>query len=286
MAIGYVLARRQAHTLVVHDTDIVTYERQLLVRLCAPLVREELGYAFAKSYYARVSNRLYGRVVRLLLWPMIGALIEVTEGHALPAFLNSFRYPLSGEFALTAELAGALRLPGDWGLETGLLCEVHRLCGREGICQVDVGFHHDHKHRPLGGGDVEDSDGGEATGLAGMAGEIVRTLLWNLDTRGVAVTPAFVEALGARYAALGREHIRRHHHDAVMNGLAHSVEAESRTVALFASVIAGACDRYSGAREGPPNLPSWEEIAGEMPGFLARLAEAVEADCEPAAARP
>ena len=66
---GYVLASDQARMVAVHDCDIVTYERELLARLCYPVAHPTLGFDFCKGYYARYTNKLNGRVMRLLVTP-------------------------------------------------------------------------------------------------------------------------------------------------------------------------------------------------------------------------
>src|SRR5208337_1161446 len=65
MAVGYIHARKDTEVIAVHDSDILTYERSLLARLIYPLVHPSMEYEFAKGYYARVTNRLHGRVMRL-----------------------------------------------------------------------------------------------------------------------------------------------------------------------------------------------------------------------------
>ena len=56
IAYGLVLAEARCHVLAVHDCDITTYDRELLARLCYPVVHPSLGFEFAKGYYARVTR--------------------------------------------------------------------------------------------------------------------------------------------------------------------------------------------------------------------------------------
>ena len=62
MAYGYILSRESSQVIVLHDCDIVTYNRELLARLCYPVANSNLDYEFCKGYYARVTDRLHGRV--------------------------------------------------------------------------------------------------------------------------------------------------------------------------------------------------------------------------------
>ena len=67
IAFGYVLARRQSKVIALHDCDILSYNRAYLARLCYPVANPNLGYEFCKGYYARVTDRLHGRVTRLFI---------------------------------------------------------------------------------------------------------------------------------------------------------------------------------------------------------------------------
>ena len=51
-AFGYLLADPSIETFVLHDCDIVDYDRFLLARLCLPMVHPALDFEFCKAYYA------------------------------------------------------------------------------------------------------------------------------------------------------------------------------------------------------------------------------------------
>ncbi len=150
MAYGYILAKNNARIIASHDTDILSYHREMLARLVFPVAHPTMGYEYCKSFYGRVSDRMYGRVTRLFVLPLLRSLILTIGSHRLLDYLESFRYPLSGEFSITAELARTLRLPGDWGLEIGMLTEVYHHTTVRRICQVDLGLNFEHKHQHLG----------------------------------------------------------------------------------------------------------------------------------------
>ena len=69
--------------------------------------------------------------------------------HNFLEYLDSFRYILAGEFSMRADLARINRIPGDWGLEMGVLAEVYRNCSLRRICQVEITDFYEHKHQPL-----------------------------------------------------------------------------------------------------------------------------------------
>ena len=128
MAFGYILALRKSKVIALHDCDILSYNREYLTRLCYPVANPNMGYEFCKGYYSRVTDRLHGRVTRLFITPMLRSLQQLVGPHPLLTFLDSFRYPLAGEFAMLRDLARINRIPGDWGIEIGVLAEVYRNC--------------------------------------------------------------------------------------------------------------------------------------------------------------
>lgn len=146
MAFGYVLARGQSDVIALHDCDILTYHRELLARLCYPVANPRLAFEFSKGYYSRVTNRLHGRAVRLLVIPLIRALQRLLGPQPFLIYLDSFRYPLAGEFAMVADLARVNRIPSDWGLEVGVLAQIYRNCAIGRVCQVDLADTYEHKH--------------------------------------------------------------------------------------------------------------------------------------------
>jgi glucosyl-3-phosphoglycerate synthase len=96
LAYGCLLAMRDCDVIALHDCDIVNYERHLLARLCYPVAHPNLGFEFCKDYYARVTDRMHGRVTRLFMTPLIRTLESMAPGAPFLKFLDSFRYPLAG----------------------------------------------------------------------------------------------------------------------------------------------------------------------------------------------
>jgi len=74
IAYGYILALENSHVIALHDCDIVTYERELLARLCYPVAHPNIGFEFCKGYYSRVTDQLHGRVTRLFVSPLLRSL--------------------------------------------------------------------------------------------------------------------------------------------------------------------------------------------------------------------
>ncbi len=272
MAYGYLLADPDVAVIALHDTDIVTYERGLLDRLVRPLVRDDLGYGFAKGYYARVTDRLHGRATRLFVGPFLAALGRLVGPHPLLGYLGAFRYPLAGEFAMTEHMARVARVPADWGLEVGTLVEAYRICGPREVCQVDLAVEYEHKHQETGSG------GDRPSGLVRMAREIAGTVLRALAEEGVALPEAALGSLPLAYLGEAREAVRRYGHLAAVNGLACDLHGESALAETFALALEAAVGSFLDRPSGVPPIPSWERVAAALPGIHDELVDAVEAD--------
>jgi len=272
MALGYVLAHGDTAAVALHDTDIVTYRRSLLDRLVFPVVCPDMGYGFAKGYYARVTDRLHGRATRVFVFPLLAALRRALGPHPLLEYLAGFRYPLAGEFSLGEALAWGARIPADWGLEVGTLVEAYRLCGTRGVCQVDLDVDYEHKHQDTGVG----SD--RPTGLVRMAREIAAALFRALAEEGVVVTEALLRSLGLAYLREAREAVRRYAHLARANGLRYDPHAELDLAEAFGNALSQAGAAFLERPAGTPAIPSWERVAQALPEILEELRQAVEDD--------
>lgn len=219
-------AAAECSIVVTQDCDVASFRRADLARLCYAVAHPQLGYRFAKMYYSRVTDRLYGRVSRLFLAPLLHAVVRVAGHVPLVDFLLSFRYPLAGEVAMTRELAATLRCGAGWGLEIAQLCEVFRHVDPREVCQVDGGTGYDHKHQPA------------TTALAAMVEEIARELLAQLAAEGLPQDAAFRSALARGYRQEGAHALRRSASLALINGLPFDEPGERAIVDCFADRLA------------------------------------------------
>ena len=146
---GYVYGLKNCEAVALHDCDILTYDLDMLSRLFYPIANPAYNFYFCKGYYSRIAqNKMNGRVGRLLVSPLIDALKVMNDDKSgFLDFIKSFRYPLSGEFSFRRRLIRDIRIPFDWGLEIGMLSEVHRNFSKNMICQVDIADKYDHKHQ-------------------------------------------------------------------------------------------------------------------------------------------
>ncbi|RPJ86234.1 MAG: glycosyl transferase, partial [Acidobacteria bacterium] len=100
VAFGYLLGEGRTGCVALHDADLLGYQRTLLDNLLFPILHPGLDFSFCKAYYARFSDRLHGRVTRLLMRPLLQALSDVVGRNPYLSYLAAFRYPLAGELAL------------------------------------------------------------------------------------------------------------------------------------------------------------------------------------------
>jgi glucosyl-3-phosphoglycerate synthase len=271
LAYGYVLAANAARVIAIHDCDIRDYDRTLLARLCFPVANPNLNYEFAKGYYGRVTDRLYGRVTRLFMTPFLRAMKSVLGPHALLDFLDAFRYPLAGECAMTTEIARSTRIPSDWGLEVGMLAEVYRNSSLKRICQVELVDNYDHKHREL-------SEGDATQGLHRMVVDIASSLIRNLASYGVAFDAGFLNTISVAYVRLAQDAVAAYSHGAALNGLEFDRHEEELAVETFSRALRTAGLSFVRDPMGAPQIPNWNRVTSALPDFLQALREAVEAD--------
>ncbi|MGB8167759.1 MAG: hypothetical protein WCF18_09740 [Chthoniobacteraceae bacterium] len=222
-AFAHLAAQGECEIIATQDCDVASFRRGDLARLCYAVAHPQLGFRFAKMYYSRVTDRLYGRVSRLFLAPLLHAVVRVAGHLPLVDFLLSFRYPLAGEVAMTRELAASLRMPAGWGLEIGQLCEVFRHVDPRDVCQVDGGSGYDHKHQPA------------TTALAAMAAEIAREFLVQLAAEGLPNDTTFRTALARAYRHEAAHALRRSASLALINGVPFDEPAEQEIVESFAA---------------------------------------------------
>ncbi len=277
MAMGYILARGETRVVATHDSDILSYHRDMLWRLCLPTSHPNLGYDYCKSYYGRVSDRMYGRVTRLFVMPLLRAMMRTIGQHPLLEYLEGFRYPLSGEFSMNVELAKVIRVPGDWGLEIGMLCEVFRNTTMRRVCQVDLGSNFEHKHQHLGTGPTE-SDLDPNKGLMKMARDIALTLLSNLSADGVVLSRSILKPIRITYDRMAKEIIQRYYADALVNGLKYFRHEEAEAVEAFSHALDAAAKEFDSADYVSPQIPNWNRVYSALPDFGKKLTDAVEAD--------
>lgn len=271
---GYILASGKAESIALHDCDILTYEKELLDRLLYPVANPMFNYEFSKGFYARVAGgKINGRVSRLLVTPLIKAL-KKTVGHCdYLEYMDSFLYPLAGEFSFRRDVLSDIRIPSDWGLEIGVLSEMYRNYSPNRLCQVDIAATYDHKHQDL-------SLNNTAGGLSKMSIDISKAFIRKLATQGETFSVEKFRTLKATYYRIALDYVETYRNDAMMNGLELDIHSEEKAVEMFAENILTAGNTFLENPMETPFIPSWNRVVSAIPDILSQLKEAVELDNE------
>lgn len=272
--LGYILASGRGESVALHDCDIVTYDKQLLSRLIYPVANPNFNYEFCKGFYSRVADgKINGRVCRLLVTPLLRSLQKVFGHSEYLEYMDSFRYPLAGEFSFRRDAISDLRIPSDWGLEIGVLSEMQRNHALNRICQVDIAHVYDHKHQDLSLND-------KTAGLSKMSIDIAKALFRKLATQGITLNNETFRTIKATYFRIALDFVETYHNDAIINGLKLDIHKEEQAVELFASNIMKAGQDFIDSPMETPFIPSWNRVKSAIPNIMEQLKEAVEADTE------
>jgi len=271
MTLGCILAERDIYAIALHDCDIVNYRREMLSRLIYPVVHPATDFEFSKGYYVRVADRLFGRVMRLFYTPLIRSLQRILGTNSFLSYLDSFRYALSGEFALLATLARGIRISPTWGLEVSLLSEIYQNASINRICQVEIAERYEHKHQIL---DKEKP----TDGLLRMAEDIAKALFRVLAQDGIVMSDAFFRTLQASYLQEARVSIEKYHGLSLINGLSYDRHSEIEAVEAFMDSLKAAVVEFVRNPVGIPMLSAWARVAAAIPDLQDRLLQQVELD--------
>ena len=269
---GYVLAATKAEAVALHDCDITTYKRDMLARLIYPVANPKFNYEFCKGFYARVANGQFnGRVSRLLVSPLLNALKKICGEREYLQYMDSFRYSLAGEFSFRRDVLNDIRIPSDWGLEIGVLSEMHRNYSLNRLCQVDIADTYDHKHQDLSSND-------DQGGLSKMSIDISKALFRKLATQGVTFNAESFRTLKATYFRMALDFVDAYHNDAAMNNLSFDIHKEEQAVEMFAENIMKAGEAYLDRPMETPFIPCWNRVRSAFPDIFTEISEAVESD--------
>ena len=269
---GYTLASGKTESVALHDCDIVTYDRALLARLIYPVANPGFNYEFCKGFYSRVADgKINGRVSRLLVTPLVKALKKTIGHNEYLDFIDSFLYPLAGEFSFRKDVLTDLRIPSDWGLEIGVLSEMHRNYASNRTCQVDISDAYDHKHQDLS---LDNVDGG----LSKMSVDITKAFIRKLATQGETFSTESIRTLKATYYRIALDYLEMYRGDAMMNGLNLDIHNEEKAIEMFAENVMTAGQIFLDKPMDTPFIPSWSRVISAMPDVLEQLKEAVELD--------
>jgi len=269
---GYMIASGKSEAIALHDADIVTYNRVMLARLVYPVADPSFNFKYCKGYYFRTDDeKMHGRAVRLLVTPLLRTLKKLLGHHTYLEYLDSFRYPLAGEFSMRADIIKTIRIPFDWGLEIGILSEVERNNALNRVCQVEIADRYDHKHQSLS---VEDAD----KGLSKMSRDVSRAIFAKLSTDGITLSHEFFRTLKATYYRIALEFVDLYKADAAMNGLSYDFHREEEVIDLFVKNVYQSGIDYLNNPDTVPLMPSWKRVQSAFPSILEEFNQIVEDD--------
>lgn len=269
LAMGLLLAEERADYFAFFDADVVNFRREMLARLVLPVLDPIVDFDFVKAYYARFSDRLHGRVTRLYVSPLLSAFRRLIGADPYIRYMSSFRYPLSGEFAVQRDLASRMRLPSDWGLEIVSLFEALRHRATVRLCQVEIADRYDHKHQELSADDA-------GAGLHRMARDIGTHLMRTLAAAGVVLSGGLLNSLIAAYQREAEDAVADSYAVAMMNGLIYDRHEEEIAIDTFGRALRAAIAEFLADPAGPPLVPNWARVWAGVPSASAMLLAAVE----------
>ena len=269
---GYVIASGKSEAVALHDADILTYNRSMLARLFYPVAEPSFNFTFCKGYYFRADEeKLNGRATRLLVTPLLRTLKKFYSNMDFLDYLDSFRYPLSGEFSMLSDVITNIRIPSDWGLEIGILSEVQRNNAFNRICQVDIGDQYDHKHQPVSVDNME-------KGLSKMSLDITKAIFRKLASNGATFNIETIRSIKATYLRIAEDFIEKYYCDSLLNGYEYDRNKEEEMVNLFARNLYIAGSYFLQNPMDRDYVPSWKRVLSAFPEFPELFYEAVEKD--------
>jgi glucosyl-3-phosphoglycerate synthase len=141
-ALRQAVAATTADVLVFLDADVVNFSAGYVTALTSCLLADP-GRKLVKAAYGRPLHGRSGeggRVTELVARPLLEQFFPE---------LATIAQPLSGECALTRDLAERLRLDDGYGIEMGMLIDAYLAYGRRAIAEVEVVGERVHRNRPL-----------------------------------------------------------------------------------------------------------------------------------------
>lgn len=135
------LASTDAEIVVFLDADVTNFAAHFVTDLVAPLLLDPDLVLVKATYRRSLDGRVDegGRVNELVARPLLRRFF--------PA-LAAFAQPLAGECALRRSALVDVDLDDGYGIEIGLLIDIHRRHGLGAVTQVDLG-ERVHRNRPL-----------------------------------------------------------------------------------------------------------------------------------------
>jgi glucosyl-3-phosphoglycerate synthase len=135
------LAATSGDLIVFLDSDLVDPETAFVTALLGPLLLDA-DVHLVKGFYRRplrLESSGGGRVTELVARPLLNTLRPELSGVV---------QPLGGEYAATRSFLESVPFAAGYGVEIGLLLDVHRIYGLSALAQVNLGVRK-HRNRSL-----------------------------------------------------------------------------------------------------------------------------------------
>ncbi|MEU0883060.1 glucosyl-3-phosphoglycerate synthase [Lentzea sp. NPDC005914] len=135
------LAATSGDVIVFLDSDLVDPETAFVTALLGPLLLDA-DVHLVKGFYRRplrLESSGGGRVTELVARPLLNTLRPELSGVV---------QPLGGEYAATRSFLESVPFAAGYGVEIGLLLDVHRMYGLSALAQVNLGVRK-HRNRSL-----------------------------------------------------------------------------------------------------------------------------------------
>lgn len=155
-----------------HDADLGEFSSGFVPNLIAPLLQRP-SLQLVKGFYERAGEG--GRVTELVARPLIA--------HCWPE-LAFVVQPLGGEYAATRAALESCEFSGGYGVDLGILLDVHSTYGLGAIGQVDLGVRRGRRH--------------SLAALGRMAREVTASCLSRTSV-GASATPVVQYEFGERW---------------------------------------------------------------------------------------
>jgi glucosyl-3-phosphoglycerate synthase len=270
--LGYAIASGRSEAIAIHYADITTYNRELLARLVYPVSNPSFNFKFCKSYYFRADERkMNGRMVRLLISPLLQTLKKFVNSVDYLKYLECFRYVLSDEISMRADTIKNLRLQSDFGLEIGILTDVLRNIPINRICQVEIADRYDHKHQ-------SDSFDNPEKGLSKMSYDITRNIYARLASDGCIFNEGMFRSIKTAYQRKALEMLDQYDNDAIMNGFTFNRHKEERLIDQLSKNVYLAGINFLNNPSQPAFMPEWKKVSARIPDVLKEYKLIVEED--------
>jgi hypothetical protein len=137
----------QGNIICFVDADIMEFRKEFVTGLCHPIIYswnlQEAAIKFCKAYYTRATVTktdsqaviLGGRICRLLAVPFLKS---ITETFKLYLGIESMKYPLAGEFAVSRDAIERWNFPNTYAVEMSLLFQTYEMVGPSSMTQLDL----------------------------------------------------------------------------------------------------------------------------------------------------